>query len=78
MTIRAIAVLAAAACLSTTPAFADNPDSSGTSATTVPACEAKAAKHVYPHPHKGLIVKRSVKADTACTVAQPKKFDTSI
>ena len=79
MITRSLGVLAAAACMFAASAFADDSASRNTSATLAPACaEAKAAKHVYPHPHKGLIVRRRVKADTPCTVAQPKSFDTSI
>lgn len=79
MTTRSVAVLAAAASLFATCAFADDSADRATPAVADASCaDAGAGKRVYPHPHKGFIVKPGRKARSACTVAQSKSFDTSI
>ena len=79
MTTRSIAVLAAAASLFSTYAVADDSAAKATRPVADASCAtASAGTRVYPHPHKGFIVKPSLKAQSACTVAQSKSFDTSI
>jgi hypothetical protein len=76
---RSIAVLAAAASLFATCAVADESEAAATRPAVEASCAAASAeKRVYPHPHKGFIVKPSLKARGACTVAYPKSLDTSI
>jgi hypothetical protein len=76
MSTRSIAVLAAAAGLFATCAFAN--DSAAKAARPLADAACSAERRVYPHPHKGFIVKPSRKAQSACTVAQRKSLDTSI
>ncbi len=76
MSNRSIAVLAAAAGLFATCAFADDSAAKATRPLSDASCAAE--KRVYPHPHKGFIVKPSRKAPSACRVARGKSFDTSI
>ena len=79
MTTRSIAVLAAAASLFATYAFAHDSAAKATHPVADASCAAASAeKRVYPHPHKGFAVKPSLKAQSACTVAQTKSLDTSI
>jgi hypothetical protein len=79
MTIRSVAALAAAAVLSATTVFADDSAAKATRPAADASCvAASAGKRVYPHAHKGFIVKPSLRAQSACTVAYPKSLDTSI
>jgi hypothetical protein len=76
MSNRSIALLTAAAGLFATCAFANE----SADRSTRPAADASCVieKRVYPHPYKGFILKPSLKAQSACTVAHGKSFDTSI
>jgi hypothetical protein len=79
MSTRSVFALAVAASLFATCALADDSAAKASRPVADASCaDAIAGKRVYPHPHKGYIVKPSLKAQSACTVAQPKSFDTSI
>ena len=79
MMTRSVAVLAAAASVFATCALANGSAAQATRPVADASCaDASAEKRVYPHPHKGFIVKPSLKAQSACTVASPKSLDTSI
>jgi hypothetical protein len=81
MTTRPFHVLAAVACLAAAPAFADEAAEKAAtpSVAAADACgRAEAQKRVHPHPHKGLIQKRSARPEGACVIAQRKLYDTSI
>ncbi len=79
MITRPFRVLAVVACMIAIPAFAhDSADKQSASVADSVCTSLAVEKRVYPHPHKGLIVKRSVNAENECTAAERKVYDSSI